>query len=106
MTFERCILLGAALIAVGLLGTIAAVTNWGTTGFGNLDPRGTIRLVLPSATAIALGVISLFSGLFASLLTLRGMRPPVTAPVPRQRSAPAAESTSAPVAAPTAETAP
>jgi hypothetical protein len=61
---------------LGLIGTAVAVSDWGSTGFGNLDPRGTIRLVLPSATAIALGVIGVFSGLFASLLTLRGVRSP------------------------------
>jgi hypothetical protein len=76
LSFERCILLGLVLGALGLIGTAVAVSDWGSTGFGNLDPRGTIRLVLPSATAIALGVIGVFSGLFASLLTLRGVRSP------------------------------
>lgn len=89
LTFERCIMIGLSLVALGLAGTVVAVTNWGETGFGALDPRGTIRLVLPSATAIALGVIGVFSGLFSSLLTLRGMRPAVSPkdvlrPVPNQ----------------------
>jgi hypothetical protein len=74
LTFERCILIGLSLVALGLAGTAVALTGWGRAGFGDLDPRGMIRLVLPSATAIALGVIGVFSGLFASLLTLRGMR--------------------------------
>ena len=75
LTFERCIMIGLSLVVLGLAGTVAALTSWGEQDFGALDPRGTIRLVLPSATAIALGVIGIFSGLFASLLTLRGMRP-------------------------------
>ncbi|WP_067494532.1 glycosyltransferase family 2 protein [Actinoplanes sp. TFC3] len=74
LTFERCIMIGLALMALGLAGTIVAVAGWGQADFGPLDPRGTIRLVLPSATAIALGVIGVFSGLFSSLLTLRGIR--------------------------------
>jgi glycosyltransferase involved in cell wall biosynthesis len=74
LSFERCIVLGLSLIVLGLVGTTVAVTNWGKAGFGNLDPRLMIRLVLPSATAIGLGVIGVFSGLFASLLTLRGRR--------------------------------
>lgn len=78
LTFERCILIGLALMALGLIGTVVAVSGWGATGFGHLDPRGTIRLVLPSATAIALGVIGVFSGLFASLLTLRGLPPRIS----------------------------
>ncbi|MFF5293375.1 glycosyltransferase family 2 protein [Paractinoplanes globisporus] len=87
LSFERCVAIGLGLIAVGLAGTILALTHWSETGFGHLDPRGTIRLVLPSATAIALGVIGVFAGLFASLLTLRGVRTDatVTDRIPRQR---------------------
>ncbi|HYN95017.1 MAG TPA: glycosyltransferase family 2 protein [Pilimelia sp.] len=73
LRLERCIAVGLLLVAAGVLGTVAAVSEWGRTGFGDLDPRGTIRLVLPSATAIALGVVVTFSGLLASLLTLRGV---------------------------------
>lgn len=75
LSFERSTLVGCTLVAAGLIGTTIALTAWGRTGFGDLDPRGTLRLVLPSATAIGLGLIGVFSGLFASLLTLRGMRP-------------------------------
>jgi hypothetical protein len=87
LSFERCILIGVSLILIGLAGTVVALTEWGRTGFGDLDPRGTIRLVLPSATAIGLGAIGVFSGLFSSLLTLRGMRirPATSIPaIPRQ----------------------
>jgi hypothetical protein len=87
LSFERSIFMGVSLILLGLLGTGLALGEWGRAGFGDLDPRGTIRLVLPSATAIGLGAIGVFSGLFASLLTLRGMRPkPVRtrAALPRQ----------------------
>jgi len=80
LSFERSILVGCTLIAAGLVGTTIALTTWGSTGFGNLDTRETLRVVLPSATAIGLGMISVFSGLFASLLTLRGMRPRPPAP--------------------------
>jgi glycosyltransferase involved in cell wall biosynthesis len=73
--FERSILGGLSLVVLGLVGTVIALTTWGEADFGNLDPRGTIRLVLPSATAIGLGVIGIFSGLFTSLVTLRGARP-------------------------------
>jgi glycosyltransferase involved in cell wall biosynthesis len=88
LSFERCVAIGLGLIALGLAGTTLALTHWGETGFGNLDPRGTIRLVLPSATAIALGVIGVFAGLFASLLTLRGVRTATTLTerIPSQRT--------------------
>jgi glycosyltransferase involved in cell wall biosynthesis len=87
LSFERCVALGLSLIGLGMLGTVAALTHWGEMGFGNLDPRGTIRLVLPSATLIALGMIGVFAGLFSSLLTLRGVRTQTTLTerTPRQR---------------------
>ncbi|WP_433831815.1 glycosyltransferase family 2 protein [Actinoplanes sp. CA-015351] len=89
LSFERCVVIGLSLITVGLAGTVAALSDWGLAGFGDLDPRGTIRLVLPSVAAIALGFTVTFSGLFASLLTLRGLTPPAagqTAVVPQLRT--------------------
>ena len=65
---------GLALITLGAIGTAAAVTQWSTVGFGTLDPRETIRVVLVSATAIAIGTTGVFGGLFSSLLTLRSTR--------------------------------
>lgn len=66
---------GLALVTLGLVGTLAAVSNWKSVGFGPLDARQTIRLVVPSATAIALGVLAASFGLVGSLLTLRGVTP-------------------------------
>jgi hypothetical protein len=71
LRLETCAAAGMLLIAGGLAGTAAAVGMWSSHDFGPLDPRDTIRLVLPSATAIALGVLVLFSGLLGSLLSLR-----------------------------------
>jgi glycosyltransferase involved in cell wall biosynthesis len=71
LNFERCVTAGLLIGLVGVINTVIAVTDWGSTGFGALDPRETLRIVVPSATAIALGVILIFSGLFASLLSLR-----------------------------------
>ncbi|MFF5235538.1 glycosyltransferase family 2 protein [Dactylosporangium sp. NPDC000521] len=97
LSFERCVAAGLLVGLAGLVGTLVAVTDWGSTGFGRLDPRETLRLVLPSATAIALGIILIFSGLFASLLSLRPAArrtmPPVTGvepEIPAQRPAAAA----------------
>jgi hypothetical protein len=80
LRLERCVAVGLLLILGGVIGTVVAFSQWGRAGFGPLDPNGTIRWVLASATAISLGVISLFAGLFSSLLTLRSLRSPQTAP--------------------------
>jgi len=76
LRLETCAAVGLVLILLGLVGTIGALSNWGAHGFGPLDPGHTIRMVLPSATAIALGVLFMFSGLVGSLLTLRGIAEP------------------------------
>jgi hypothetical protein len=70
LKFETSAVIGITLLAVGLAGSIAAITHWGRVGFGELDPRGTIRAVVPSATLIALGGLWIFTGLAGSLITL------------------------------------
>ena len=70
LKFEASAVIGLTLVLIGLAGSVAAITHWGRVGFGELDPRGTIRAVLPSATLIALGALWLFTGLAGSLITL------------------------------------
>jgi hypothetical protein len=70
MRLETSVAIGLSLILLGLAGSIAAIREWGSLGFGQLDPRGTIRIVLPSATLVALGALWLFTGLAGSLITL------------------------------------
>ena len=74
LRLERCVAFGLLLIIAGGIGTGIALTQWGTAGFGSLNPHGTVRLVLLSATSISLGVIGLFAGFFTSLLSLRSTR--------------------------------
>ncbi len=72
LRFEVCVAVGLLLIVGGGVGTAIGVGEWGQAGFGDLNPSHTLRIVVPSATAIALGAIIIFAGLLASLLTLRG----------------------------------
>jgi hypothetical protein len=80
---ETCAAVGFFLLALGLAGTAYAIGSWGEAGFGELNPRQTLRVVVPSATSIALGIVVMCSGFFASLLTLRPVsaRTAVVAPV-------------------------
>ncbi|MER5704498.1 glycosyltransferase family 2 protein [Micromonospora sp. NPDC002296] len=78
LRLETSATVGLLLLAAGGAGTGAAVWYWGLDGFGDLNPLATLRVVLPSATAIALGVVVLFSGLVGSLLTLRPTHPTPT----------------------------
>jgi hypothetical protein len=84
LRFETSALIGITLLLVGFAGSIAAITHWGRVGFGELDPRGTIRAVVPSATLTALGALWIFTGLAGSLITLA--RPTREAVPPGQRS--------------------
>jgi hypothetical protein len=77
LSLETCTTAGLILIAIGLTGSILALSAWGASGFGDQDARAAIRVVLPSATAIATGILVIFSGLFASLLSLRVVHAPV-----------------------------
>jgi hypothetical protein len=71
LQLERCVAVGLSLLGCGAAGTVKALTQWGEVFFGALDPTHTIRLVLVSATAIAIGTMTIFAGFFTSLLTLR-----------------------------------
>lgn len=75
LRLETSVTVGLLLLVAGVAGTVGAVAYWGLDGFGDLNPHDTLRVVLPSATAIALGVVVLFSGLVGSLLTLRPTHP-------------------------------
>lgn len=86
LTLENCAAVGIVLILIGLAGSLVAFTAWGSRGFGEQDARATLRVVLPSATAVASGTLVIFSGLFASLLTLRATGPrPALAGEPDER---------------------
>lgn len=67
----------ATLLGVGLL--LGAINEWRLQEFGRLDYAHTMRLVIPGATAIAVGIQIGFASFFISLLGLR--RP--TAPRPQ-----------------------
>jgi hypothetical protein len=61
---------GVFLVVVGLAGSISALDDWQHVDFGPLDAQHTLRLVIPSASAIALGIQVLFNSFFVSVLSL------------------------------------
>jgi glycosyltransferase involved in cell wall biosynthesis len=72
VTLETGLIIGAALAVVGAAGAIYAFTNWGVSAdFGDLDPSESLRVTIPSVTAIALGAQVVLGSLFLSLLGLR-----------------------------------
>jgi hypothetical protein len=71
ITLEFGLLAGAVLSAIGLAGSLYAVGVWGAHEFGKLDVSRTLRLVIPSALALTLGVQLIFASFFLSVLLMK-----------------------------------
>jgi glycosyltransferase involved in cell wall biosynthesis len=67
---ETGILAGAVLLATVIGLSIYALSFWSSTSFGPLDPSRTLRLVIPAVTLIALGLQTVLSSFFLSILGL------------------------------------
>ena len=62
---------GGGMFLAGLVGALAAVADWGSRGFGDLEASHTLRLVIPSVTLMILGAQGVMSSFFLSVLGLR-----------------------------------
>jgi len=71
ITLETGVITGAALTLLGIIGSILAVSDWGLTQFGTLDPGRILRLVMPSVFSLTLGVQIICCSFFLSILGLR-----------------------------------
>ena len=67
---ERGLIAGLLLLLAGLAMAIYTVLMWRNQSFGSLELRAAARLVIPAATAIALGVELMFFSFFMSTLAL------------------------------------
>ena len=70
-TVENGLILGGVLILTGLGLGLYAVSAWGHQSFGPLWPERTMRLVIPSATAILIGMHMVYGAFFISVLGIR-----------------------------------
>ena len=73
-TLERGLIAGLFLLVLGLGIGIAAVSAWDVSKFGELSPSATMRLVIPSATAIMLAFQTAYGAFFLSVLEIRASR--------------------------------
>jgi glycosyltransferase involved in cell wall biosynthesis len=65
---ETGLAIGAAMLLLGVAGTILAVISWQAAGFGSLNPRLTMREIIPSAVLLTLGVQTISVSFFLSIL--------------------------------------
>jgi hypothetical protein len=70
-SLERGILAGLLLITVGVTFLSAAVLMWQRVRFGHMDFAESLRLVIPAVTCMTLGVQTVFSSFFLSILELK-----------------------------------
>jgi len=80
-SLERGLVVGGLLALAGLVGLVASLVHWQGHSFGELDPRDSLRIVMPSATALIMSFQMIFASLFVSILAIRRRaHPPVTDP--------------------------
>ena len=68
ITLEVGLLVGAALMVLGLATSVYAVGNWEARHFGQLDYSHTMRMVIPAALSLILGAQTVFASFFLSVL--------------------------------------
>lgn len=71
VTLESGLVCGALLVAGGFAASLYAVSSWSAQAFGPLNPSHILRLVIPAALLIQLGVQTILCSFFLSVLGLR-----------------------------------
>ena len=69
-SLEAGLVAGGCLLLSGLGLTVGALSYWGAQHFGSLDPTHVLRLAIPGATMVAVGLQLLLSSFFLSILRL------------------------------------
>jgi glycosyltransferase involved in cell wall biosynthesis len=67
---EYGLVLGLILIVIGIVGSVFVVWTWGADSFGDLDASDTMRIVVPSVTAVAVGSELMIAGFVLGVLNL------------------------------------
>lgn len=68
---ERGLAFSFFILLAGIVLLLFAINDWRLVGFGKLDYGHTMRWVIPGATLTALGVQTMFSSFFASVLGMK-----------------------------------
>ena len=71
ITLERGLLVGSALLAIGVAAFVLALIRWGSTGFGHLDPASSMRVPI-AGMVLVVGGVQLVMLSFAMSLTQIG----------------------------------
>jgi glycosyltransferase involved in cell wall biosynthesis len=74
VNLEKGILLGGFVILLGGALLVLAIEQWRSAGFGDLDYTITMRYVIPGVTLSTVGLQSVLSSFFASILAVQRTR--------------------------------
>lgn len=69
-SLERGLLAGVFMTLAGIVISIVAFATWGSSGFDDLVPEHTMRLVIPAVTLVITGVQLSFTSFFAGILNI------------------------------------
>jgi glycosyltransferase involved in cell wall biosynthesis len=70
LNVETGLLVGVALFLSGLLWSLAIVYDWGSAGFGALEPAQVMRAVIPAVTLMIVGMQAAAGALFAGAIQM------------------------------------
>jgi len=70
LTLERGVITGGLLIAIGVAGSVYALTSWGSASYGPISPESMMRITIPSLTALTVGIQVVLGSFFLSVLGL------------------------------------
>lgn len=68
---ETGLIAGCALFLMGTAASVYAFGIWGENNFGSLNPTQTMPIIIPGVTCLALGIQTIFSSFFLSILGLK-----------------------------------
>lgn len=71
LNLETGLIAGCTLLVMGLAASVYAFGIWGQHDFGSLNPTETMPIVIPGVTCLALGIQTIFSSFFLSILGLK-----------------------------------
>ena len=71
VNLERGLAIAALALLIGVALLLGALNQWRSTGFGRLDYAHTMRLVVPGVTLTALGIQTVMSSFFVSILGMK-----------------------------------
>lgn len=71
LNLETGLIAGCVLLLIGTVASVYAFGIWGQHDFGSLNPTETMPIVIPGVTCLALGIQSIFSSFFLSILGLK-----------------------------------